>query len=96
MCDFSLSGPSLRVAMFSAEEPSLPVHAPEDARGSWTSCAALHRFAWAVKRCGLSSSVLHAVPGRSTLAVWLGKLDLCRWGEEVPPGVLNADEGMMD
>jgi hypothetical protein len=59
--------------MSSAEDPSLPVHAAEDVRGSWTSCALLHRFAWAVKRCGLSSSALQAVLGRAALAVWLGK-----------------------
>ena len=87
---------SLGVSMSSATVPSLPDPAPEDARGSWASCGALRRFTWAVRRCGLSSSVLHAVPRRSALAVWLCNLDLWSWVEEVPPGVLNADDGMLD
>jgi len=82
--------------MSSEEDPSLPVHATEDVRGSCTSCATLHKFAWALRRCSLPSSTLRAVPGRATLAVWLGKLDLRNWGEEVSPGILGVDEGLLD
>jgi len=82
--------------MSSAEVPSLPVPAPEDARGSWTYCAAMHIFTWAVRRWGLSSSVLHAVFGRSALAVRLCNLYLCSCVEKDSPGVLIADEGMLD
>ena len=48
-----------------------------------------------MKICGLSSSVLEVVPCRAALAVWLGKLYLYNSGEEVPPGVLSTDEGML-
>jgi hypothetical protein len=82
--------------MSSAEDPSLPAHAAEDVRGSWTSCATLHRFAWAVRRRGLSSSALQAVPGWAALAVWFGKLDLRNWGEVASPVATSADEGMLD
>ena len=44
----------------------------------------------------MSSSIFQAVPCWSALAVWLGKLDLCNWGEKFLPGVLSADEGMLD
>ena len=95
LCGLSFSRSSLGVAMSSIVVPSLPDPAPKDARGAWTSCATLHRFTWAVKRWGLFSSVLETVPGRSALAVWLCNLDLCSWVVD-PPGVLTADDGMLD
>ena len=53
-------------------------------------------FAWVVKRCGLSSSALHASLGRAVLAVWLRKLDLRSWGERDSPDVPSVNEGMLD
>ena len=84
------------MVIYLAEGLPLLVLVGHDVRSSWTSCASLHRFVWAVKRCGLSSSALQAVPGRAALAVWLGKLDLRSWGEEDSPGVPIADEEMLD
>ena len=48
-----------------------------------------------MRRWGLSSSILEAVLGRSALAIWLCNLDLCSWVVDFP-GVLNADDGMLD
>ena len=95
LCGLFFSMSSLGVAMSSTVVPPLPDFAPKDAMGSWTSCAALHRFTWAVRRWGLSSSILEAVPGRSSLAVWLCNLGLCSWVVD-PPGVLSADDGIMN
>jgi len=67
----------------------LLVQVAEDVRGSWTSYASWHIFTWAVKRCGLSSSALHTVHGRTALAVWLGELDLRVWGEGDSPDVCS-------
>ena len=95
LCGLLFSRSSLGVAMSLIVFPSLPDPALQHTRGSWTSCATLHKFTWAVRRWGLSSSVLEAVLGRSALAVWLCNLDLCSWVVD-PPGVLNADDGILD
>ena len=49
-----------------------------------------------MRGCGLSSSVLQAVPDRAALAVWICKLDLCDLGEGDSPDVPSAYEGMLD
>ena len=43
----------------------------------------------------MSSSVLQAVPGWAALAVWLGILDLCDFGEGDSPDVPSADKRML-
>ena len=73
-----------------------PDHVAEADRGSLTSSASLYRFVWAVKRCCLSSSVLRAVLGRATLAVWLGGLDLRDFREGESPDAPSNDERMLD
>jgi len=74
----------------------LPVHGAEVYQGSLTCIASLYKFVWAVNRCCLSSSVLHAVLGRAVLAVWLGGLDLHDFGEIESPDAPSGDEKMMD
>ena len=74
----------------------MPVHVAEADRGSWTSIASLYIFARAVKRCYLSSSVLRAVPGRASLAEWLGGLDPRDFGEGQSPDAPSGDERMLD
>ena len=74
----------------------LPVQVTEADRVSWTSNASLYGFVWAVKRCCMSSSVLHDVHGRAALAVWLGGLLLRGFGEGESPDAPNANERMLD
>ena len=49
-----------------------------------------------MKRCCLSSSVLHAVPSRAALAMWLGGLALRGFGVGGCPIAPSADERMPD
>ncbi len=65
-------------------------------RGSWTSIASLYTFVWAVKRRCLSSSVLHAIPGRAALAMWLGGMDLRDFEEGGSLSAPIGDEIMLD
>ncbi len=39
--------------------------------------------------------MIQTVHSRSALSVWLCNLDLCKWDNETPPGMLSADDVMM-
>ena len=52
-------------------------------------------FHFSVKRQCLSQAVLHAVPGRTALALWIRGLDL-RDFREIDSRVTSNDEGMLD
>jgi hypothetical protein len=82
--------------MSSAGGLSLPVHVAKSDQGSWTSGVSLYKVIWAVKRCCMSSSVLHAVPGRAALAMRLGGLDLRDLGEGGSLGAPSGDERIQD
>ena len=62
--------------MSSAKDRPLSPSDAENGPGPWTSSAALYRFVWAVKRDCMSQTALLAVPGRASLALWIGGLDL--------------------
>jgi len=91
---FTSSSPSLSVAMSSAGSLSPLVDVAEVVRGSWTTCASLHKFAWDVRRCGMSSSALQVVPSRAAVSVCLSKLEI-RVGEEGSSVAPIADKGML-
>jgi len=75
---------------------SLPYEISEDVMGSWTPCASLDRFAWVVKRRGISSSALQAVLGRAALSIWLSKTGIRVGREGVSSGPPSSDEEMLD
>ena len=64
--------------------------------GSWSSSVALYRFVWAVRRGCLSRTVLHAVPGRAALALWIVGLDLRDFTESESNVGSPGDDGMLD
>ena len=82
--------------MSSASGLPLPVLVSKAGPGSWASRDSLYQFVWAVKRCYLSYSALHAVPDRAALAMWIGGLDLRDFREGVSPGAPSGDERMLD
>ncbi len=84
------------MAMGSAGDCALPVPGSEVGPGFWTSCAALYRFVWAVRRQCLTEAALLAVPGRATLALWVGGLELSEFGESGSCDSSLGDEGVLD
>ena len=84
------------MAMGLAGDCPLPVLVSEVGLGCWTASAALYRFVWAVKRMCLSKIVLHAVPGRAALALWISGLDLHDFRESGSCVASRDDEGMLD
>jgi hypothetical protein len=75
---------------------SLLVEIAEVVMDSWASYAALHKFAWVVERCGLSSSALQAVLARASLSLWLSKLEIRVGGEGSSSGAPSADDEISD
>ncbi len=75
---------------------SLPIENAEVVLGSWITCASLQIFAWAMKRCGLSSSALQVVPAQASLSARLSKLEIRVGGQGDSSGPLSADEETLD
>ncbi len=93
---FDVLWPCLWVAMSSAGDCPIPSLISGDGPGSWSVSAVLYRFVWTVRRGCVSQSALLAVPGRASLALWIGGLELREFMESGSGVDSTDDEDMLD